>query len=125
MGFMVGSVQWDVIGGVAVGDSVGCSSTPGEGVTALSEVAAGSRRRECNTGNAGEGDFQVKDDTKVMGSHIPVPSITHPIDGASSLHSLPARPAASGQGTGTGWTAVLAPGSQEPRNLSAYKSLIS
>lgn len=89
MGFMVGSVQWDVIGGVAVGDSVGCSSTPGEGVTALSEVAAGSRRRECNTGNAGEGDFQVKDDTKVMGSHIPVPSITHPIDGASSLHSLP------------------------------------
>lgn len=90
MGFRVDPVRWDVIGGVAVGGSVGCSSIPGEGVTALSEVAAGSCRQECNTGDAGEGDFQVKDDTKVMGSHIPVPSISHPIDGASSLRpSLP------------------------------------
>lgn len=90
MGFRVDPVRWDVIGGVAVGGSVGCSSIPGEGVTALSEVAAGSCRQECNTGDAGEGDFQVKDDTKVMGSHIPVPSIAHPIDGASNLHpSLP------------------------------------
>lgn len=87
VGSRVGSVWWDVTGAVTVGDSMGCSSIPGEGVTAL---AAGSRRQECNTGDAGEGDFQVKDDTKVMGSHIPVPSIAHAITGVSSLHpSLP------------------------------------
>lgn len=74
---------------------MGCISRLGEGVGGAGRCAVhpagGGRRQECNAGDAGEGIFQVKDDTKVTGSHDPVPTIAQPIDGVSSPQPCPAR----------------------------------
>lgn len=77
VGFGADFGHWDVIVGVTVGDSTGCSSSLGDGVggagaapCTLPEVAGG---RSATLAMQEERDFQVKDDTKVMGSHNPCP----------------------------------------------------
>lgn len=130
-----GQPQWDLGRILHTGMSLmvwqqvtvwGCDSSLGEGVGGVSpvlcippEVAAGrsatlamqekeiSRSRMTPRSRAATSLPSLSPST---GCPVPVP---------------PCRGPASGQGAGTGWAVVPAPGSREPRNLSAYKSLIS
>ena len=128
VGFRVDFGHWDVIVGMAASDSVGCSSSLGEGVggasaapCTLPEVAAG--RRATLVMQEKEISRSRMTPRSWAAASLSPPSLS-PSTGRPAPVP-PCRGAAGRQGAGAGWAAVPAPGSREPRNLSAYKSLIS
>lgn len=74
--------------------------------------AGGGRRQECNAGDAGEGDFQVKDDTKVMVSHVP--AIVQPL-------SLPAGGQPAGRVRAQAGLRFLHRGAESPETFLLIK----
>lgn len=128
VGFGADFGHWDVIIGVRAGDSAGCSSSLGDGVggagaapCTLPEVAGG---RSATLAMQEKEISRSRMTPRSWAATSPsLPSLS-PSTGRPAPVP-PCRGAACGQGAGTGWAAVPAPGSREPRNLSAYKSLIS
>lgn len=128
VGFGADFGHWDVIVGVRAGDSAGCSSSLGDGVggagaapCTLPEVAGG---RSATLAMQEKEISRSRMTPRSWAATSPsLPSLS-PSTGRPAPVP-PCRGAACGQGAGTGWAAVPAPGSREPRNLSAYKSLIS
>lgn len=114
VGFKVDLGRWDVIIGMAVGDSIGCSSSLGDGVGGASaalctllEVAAG------RSATLATQEKEISRSRMTPRSRAAT-SLSLPWLSPSTGHRAPVPPcraAASGQGAGTGRAAVPAPGS--------------